>query len=112
MITTSRNDTSTIHRCDCPSCREQPDGTVAREHQTINYLVAAADERSQRLVLGFLAQQQGHGAIVQLARITGVDRNTIARGRHELLQGAPVTRGRIRRSGAGRKRAEAKVPGC
>ena len=111
MTKTHTNEARSLHRCDCPTCREQPNGVVAREHQAINYLVASADERNRRLLLGFLAYRQGRGGVSQLARITGLDRNTIARGQRELLQGDPTTIGRVRRPGAGRKRAEANAPG-
>jgi len=111
MAKAHTNEARSPHRCDCPICREQPNGVIACEHQAINYLVASVDERNRRLLLGFLAHRQGRGGISQLARITGLDRNTIARGRCELLQGDPTTIGRVRRSGAGRKRAEAHAPG-
>ncbi len=111
MTTSRANEARTLHRCDCPTCREQPDGIVAREHQAINYLVASVDERNRRLLLGFLAYRRGRGGISQLTRITGLDRNTIARGRRELLQGDPTAIGRVRRPGAGRKPVEAHAPG-
>jgi DNA-binding phage protein len=111
MTKTKGNEARTLHRCDCPTCREQPNGVIAREHQAINYLVASVDERNRRLVLGFLASRRGRGGITHLARITGLDRNTIARGQRELLQGDPTTIGRVRRPGAGRKPVEAHVPG-
>jgi len=108
----SANDPRIIHSCDCPACRQHPDGAVAREHQAINRLLAVTDEQSRRLILGLLAQQEGRGAIARLARITGLDRNTIARGRRELLQSDLAPAGRVRRPGAGRKRVEANAPGC
>jgi hypothetical protein len=104
------HDPQDIHRCRCPSCRREPDGPIAQEHQAINHLVARADERSRRLLVGFLAQQHGHGGIALLARITGLDRNTITRGRRELYQGDTVPADRIRRPGGGRKRAEVVSP--
>jgi len=99
-----------IPRCSCPVCRRQPGGTIACEHRAINHLVACTDERSRRLVVGLLAQQYGHGGIALLSRITGLDRNTIARGRRELFRGDTVPPGRVRRSGAGRKRSEVRSP--
>jgi hypothetical protein len=72
----------------------------------------------RRLLAGFLAGQLGRGGISDLARITGLDRKTISRGRRELRGGefctvaAPDSAGaRVRRSGAGRKRVEIKYPG-
>ena len=100
-----------VHSCGCSICRLHPYGQVAREHRALNRLVASVDERARRLLVGFLARQQGHGGIAALARITGLDRNTIARGQRELRQ-RPRARGqRIRRQGAGRPRAETTVPG-
>jgi hypothetical protein len=84
---------------------------VAREHRTINRLLAAADERLRRLLVGFFARQRGPGGICELERITGIDRNTIAKGQRELGRAKPLSPGRIRRPGAGRKAVEQKRPG-
>ena len=97
------------HRCACPTCQQHPQGSLARKHRRINRLVAAADERTRRLLAGFLAQQHGRGGITLLAQITGLDRNTVARGRRELQRNHPKATRRIRRPGAGRPRAEKKV---
>jgi hypothetical protein len=97
-----------VHACECPRCRQYPSGRVAREHRALNRLIAAADERSRRLFVGFLARQYGRGGIALLARITGLDRNTIARGRRELRQPSRSS-GRVRRPGGGRPRVEKKV---
>jgi hypothetical protein len=110
MSKTHDNDSQGIHRCTCPSCSREPDGPIAQEHQAINRLVARADERSRRLLVGFLAQQYGRGGIALLSRITGLDRNTISRGRRELYQGDAVPADRIRRLGGGRKRVEIVSP--
>jgi DNA-binding phage protein len=72
-------------RCPCEHCQLESQGARAREHQLINQLVAILDERSRRLSVASLALQQGRGGLTQLARITGLSRNTIRRGIHELL---------------------------
>jgi len=110
MYTTHEKDVPTIHRCSCPECLQEPDGAVAREHRAINRIIACTDERSRRLVVGFLARLYGHGGITLLARITGLDRNTIARGRRELDQADPLPPGRVRRPGAGPKPVEVRRP--
>jgi hypothetical protein len=99
-----------IRRCSCPECRREPDGAVAREHRAINRIIACTDERSRRLVAGFLARLYGHGGITRLARITGLDRNTISRGRRELDQADVLPPGRVRRPGGGPKRVEDRHP--
>ena len=97
-----------VHACACSVCRQHPNGQVAREHRALNRLIAASDERTRRLLAGFLARQQGPGGITLLARITGLARNTIARGRRELRQPFRSS-GRVRRPGAGGQRVEKKV---
>jgi DNA-binding phage protein len=90
-------------RCPCEHCQLESQGARAREHQLINQLVAILDERSRRLSVASLALQQGRGGLTQLARITGLSRNTIRRGIHELLHPPPDLSDRIRRNGGGRK---------
>ena len=99
------------HSCPCRSCQRDPDGPTAERHRSINRLVAVADERSRRLLVGFLAEQHGRGGISLLSRITGMDRNTIARGLLELHSDPPLPPGRIRHRGGGRKPVEVAVPG-
>jgi hypothetical protein len=97
-----------VHACECPTCRQHPNGRVAREHRALNRLIAASEERTRRLLAGFLARQHGRGGITLFARITGLDRNTVARGRRELRQPFRSS-GRIRRPGAGGQRVEKKA---
>jgi hypothetical protein len=110
MANTKENHERGIHHCDCPSCRREDDRVLAHEHRAINRIVACSDERIRRLIVGFLAQQHGRGGIALLSRITGLDRNTIARGRRELYQADLALAGRVRRPGAGRKRVEVNSP--
>ena len=101
---------SGVHVCACATCRRHPHGSVAREHRRINRLVASADERTRRLLAGFLASQHGRGGVTSLAEVTGLDRNTVARGQRELRRCRPEPARRVRRPGAGRPRAEKKAP--
>ena len=98
MAKTKENHERGVRRCVCPTCRREPEGAIAQEHQAINRLV------------GFLAQRHGRGGIALLSRITGRDRNTVARGRRELYQVDLASAGRVRRPGAGRKRVEVASP--
>jgi hypothetical protein len=100
----------TVRCCSCPECRREPDGAVAREHRAINRIIACTDERSRRLVAGFLARLYGHGGITRLSLITGLDRNTIARGRRELDQADVLSPDRVRRPGGGPRRVEDRRP--
>lgn len=97
-----------VHACECSTCQQHPKGRVAREHRTLNRLLAASDERTRRLLAGFLARQHGPGGIVLLARISGLNRDTVARGQYELRQPFRSS-GRIRQPGAGGQRVEKKA---
>jgi hypothetical protein len=77
-------------------------------------LAPTLDERNKRLFMGAFAEALGHGGIVAVAERVGVDRQTVANGRKEILvQDLPVKseqeklhlppKNRIRRPGAGRK---------
>lgn len=98
------------HRCECVVCRQHPHAAVARQHRAINRLVASTDERCRRQLVGLLAQHHGDGGISLMSRITGLDRNTIARGLRELHGHGRLAPGRIRHSGAGRKPIETTNP--
>lgn len=64
-------------------------------------LLAILNEKQRRLYLGFEAIRRGDGGDATLSRMSGVNVKTIARGRHELMQG-DVGDERIRAVGAGR----------
>lgn len=65
------------------------------------------DEQQRRLYAGLESAQVGHGGDRLVAQALGLDEETVARGRRQLL-GGEVQRDRIRRVGGGRPRAEKK----
>src|SRR5437667_7127003 len=67
------------------------------------------DEQQRRLFAGLASLEWGHGGDQRMAQLFGLDVDTVARGRAELLSGQ-VLRERVRRVGAGRPRAEKKRP--
>lgn len=67
------------------------------------------DEQQRRLYAGLGSLEWGHGGDQQMAQLFGLDVDTVARGRAELLSGQ-VLQGRVRRVGGGRPRAEKKRP--
>lgn len=67
------------------------------------------DEQQRRLYAGLESLKQGHGGDRKLAQTLGLDEETVARGRRELLAGQ-VQRHRVRGPGGGRPRAEKKRP--
>ena len=99
-------------KCPCSDCQRHPRSSEAREHRVVRRLVLSClDERSRRLLAGFYAQLMGRGGIAQVAKITALDRKTIAKGRRELKHGKLRASHRIRKPGAGRKPLEHVRPG-
>jgi len=67
------------------------------------------DEQQRRLYAGLESLEWGHGGDQRMAQLFGLDADTVARGRVELLSGQ-VLHERVRQAGAGRPRAEKKRP--
>lgn len=70
-------------------------------------LFSLLDEQQRRLFAGLESFKLGHGGDRELAQALGLDEETVARGRRELLAGE-VDPNRVRRPGGGRPRAEKK----
>ena len=100
-----------LHVCTCSVCRRHPRSPVAKLHLGINRVVATLDEKSRRRLGGLLATQQGWGGVQQMARITGMSRTTILRGRREIERTNRSRLKRIRPRGGGRKPVEKNTPG-
>jgi hypothetical protein len=72
-------------------------------------LAPVLDERQRRLWMAVEAREAGRGGITLVAQATGAARSTVTRGVDELDSGTTGSE-RIRRAGAGRKRAETVNP--
>ena len=70
-------------------------------------LFSLLDEQQRRLFAGLESFKHGHGGDRELAEALGLDEETVARGRRDLLAGE-VDPTRVRRPGGGRPRAEKK----
>ena len=77
----------------------------------MNLLLGRMDEQQRRLYAACESMRIGHGGDVLLQKITGMNVETIRRGREELendLKDRPVDR--VRHEGAGRPLVEKKIP--
>jgi hypothetical protein len=70
-----------------------------------NLIKPHLNEKARRLFLASEAKARGWGGISQVSIETGVSRNTIAQGLHELENPDIIETTRIRKKGGGRKRA-------
>jgi transposase len=68
-------------------------------------LAPVLTERSRRIWAATEARALGHGGIGLVVQATGISRSTISRGIRELKSGETLSPGRMRKPGAGRKRA-------
>jgi len=100
-----------VHVCGCAGCQTGTDTATVHHHHQINLFLSRLSEPQRRWYVGSLSQLATGPSDRQLARITGLDPKTIARGRAELAAGLPDTPPtRQRRPGGGRLRAEKKIP--
>jgi len=99
-----------IHTCECSVCQAGTDSATLRQHQRINLFLSRLSEPQRRWYVGMLSQEPDCLSDVELARITGLDRKTIRRGRREVLAGlADLPPDRQRQKGAGQPAAEKKT---
>lgn len=97
-----------VHECICRGCKAG-DTQMQAQHSQLNLLMSRLNEQQRRWLAGVEANRLGYGGSEQVHKITGLDINTIRRGRVELekgLAGRPVEG--IRVGGGGRKRLEKK----
>ena len=100
---------SIIYRCQCPSCLQSGEHPDSLLHHRMNLLLSRLDEQQRRWYVALESMKVGYGGDRFLSQITGMDVETIRRGRRELegsLQGRPTDR--VRLPGAGRLPVEKK----
>jgi hypothetical protein len=101
---------SSIHQCQCPHCQSENAHPDQALHRQMNVLLSRLDEQQRRWFAALEAQRYGYGGDQHVARITGLDVQTIRRGRRELDAGlAERPADRVRAPGAGRHRVEKKT---
>ncbi len=70
--------------CQCTRCIGRADNATAQLHSHMIEMAALLNEKHRRQFAALMSLQFGHGGITQVAEITGLSRNTIARGRRDL----------------------------
>jgi len=99
-----------IHECQCAVCLEGKDRAVSQQHHQMNVFLRRLDEQQRRWYVAIESNKVGHGGDTLLSQITGMDVETIRRGRREIdddLQSRPADR--IRAKGGGRPAVEKKT---
>lgn len=96
-----------VHQCKCAECQSAEPNPVQALHHQMNFFLSTLDERQRRLYVGLESRRLGYGGDRRLAIITGLNVDTIAKGRRELEQAKPQNR--TRTPGGGRRRVEKKT---
>lgn len=76
--------TNPIHECQCAACLVDKEREEWKIHHQMNVLLSRLDEQQRRWYVALESKKIGHGGDTQLAEITGMDVETIRRGRREL----------------------------
>ena len=99
----------TVYLCQCPLCLQPDEHPHKILHARINPLLSRLNEQQRRWYIAVESTRLGHGGDRRLAQMTGMNVETIRRGRREMdqsLQGRPTDR--IRLPGGGRPAIEKK----
>ena len=99
-----------LHQCHCPRCLQAGDHPDRLLHGHLNLLLSRLNEQQRRWAAALESERIGRGGDRLVALITGLDVETIRRGRRELLTSLrDCPPGRIRRPGAGRPPVKKKI---
>lgn len=99
-----------VRECQCSACRQSQDHLEWQLHYQMNVFLSRLDEQQRRWYVALEAKKVGHGGDSLLSQITGLDVETIRRGRRDLddaLAQRPVER--TRDPGGGRPPVEKKT---
>ncbi|MEI8084547.1 MAG: hypothetical protein WCI74_22135, partial [Actinomycetes bacterium] len=105
-----RMDAVVVRACGCADCQGGEDDRVFAEHRRINVLLSRMNEQQRRWFAGHESLRLGFGGDVRMSQVTGLNVDTIARGRSEVSQdlaGRPTDR--VRLPGGGRPSVEKKI---
>lgn len=101
-----------VRQCQCPNCLQATEHPDRRLHHQMNLLLSRLDEQQRRWYVALESKKIGHGGDTRLSQITGLDVESIRRGRLELdadLAERPTDR--VRLPGGGQPPVEKKTPG-
>ena len=102
--------TKEVYQCKCENCKKSEYHPDQQIHHGMNLFLSRLNEQQRRWYVALEAQKLGHGGRKQMSIITGMNVNTIRKGRRE-MEADLTTRphDRIRIKGGGRKLVEKKA---
>ena len=102
--------TREVYKCQCENCQKPEYHPDKQHHHLMNLLLSRLDEQQRRWYVAVEAEKIGHGGTEYVSMVTGINVNTIRKGRREMANDlADRPHDRIRVEGGGRKRVEKKI---
>jgi hypothetical protein len=99
-----------VYECQCPNCQQSKEDSDWQLHHQMNVFLSRLNEQQRRWYVALESKKIGHGGDSLLSLITGMDVETIRRGRRELdeeLDTRPTES--VRQAGGGRLPVEKKT---
>jgi len=99
-----------VHECQCLNCQHSKDHPDWQIHHQMNVFLSRLNEQQRRWYVALESKRIGHGGDSLMSLITGMDVETIRRGRRELdeeLSSRPAEG--VRQEGGGRLPVEKKT---
>ena len=101
--------TREVYQCQCENCQKPEYHPDKQHHHLMNLLLSRLDEQQRRWHVAVEAEKIGHGGTEYLSLVTGINVNTIRKGRQEMVNDlADRPRDRARVPGGGCKPVEKK----
>jgi hypothetical protein len=98
-----------IYQCQCENCQQPEYHPDKQHHHMMNLLLGRLNEQQRRWYVAVEAEKLGHGGTEFMSVVTGINVNTIRKGRREIANDlADRPHDRIRVKGGGRKLVEKK----
>lgn len=99
-----------IYECQCADCLSSNENEQGQIHHQMNVFLSRLDEQQRRWYVALESKKIGRGGDKQLSQITGMDVETIRRGRRELDEDlASRSAERTREVGGGQPAVEKKT---
>ena len=73
-----------VHICQCEICQTAEPHPDKAHHARVNLFLSRLDEQQRRWYIGLEAERMGHGGTELMAKIRGINIDTIRKGRWEL----------------------------
>lgn len=98
-----------IYQCQCENCQQSEYHPNQKDHHLMNLFLSRLDEQQRRWYVAIEAEKRGHGGTEYMTTVTGINVNTIRKGRREIANDLTTRpHDRIRNKGGGRKLVEKK----